>query len=414
MTGEQETAAMKALADFDVSDIALWDAERYWPYFARLRAEEPIHYCADSTYGPYWSVTKHADILNIETRHDVFSSASEHGGVIIHDDIAMRFVDQTLEGLITMDPPRHEKHRSAVSGIVARPNLDHFEKIIRERTANVLDTLPVNEEFDWVPAVSVELTTQMLATLFDFPFEDRHKLTRWSNVATSEPGLGVVETNEERVREMKACLFYFTKLWRQRKANSGGFDFISMLSQNPETATMQPMNYLGNVLVLIVGGNDTTRNSMTGSVIAFDQYPDQLAKLKTNQDLMENAVSEIIRWQTPISHMRRTALADTDLCGHAIKKGDKVVMWYISGNRDETVFEDPERFDIERANVRRHLSFGGGIHRCMGRRFAELQLKILWEEILDRWTRIEVAGEPERTKSNFVHGYNSLPVRIVG
>ena len=402
-----------AIADLDVSDMALWDSEKYWPHFERLRREDPVHYCRDSAYGPYWSVTHHKDILTVETNHKVFSSASEHGGVVIHDDISVKFVNQTLEGLITMDPPRHGEHRSAVSGIVARPNLQHFEKIIRERTAAVLDALPVNEEFDWVPAVSVELTTQMLATLFDFPFEDRHKLTRWSNVATSEPGLGIVDSDEERIREMKDCLFYFTKLWRARKQNTGGFDFISMLSQNPATANMRPMNYLGNVLVLIVGGNDTTRNSMTGAVIAFDQNPGELEKLKSDPALMENAVSEIIRWQTPISHMRRTALADHELAGKQIKKGDKVVMWYISGNRDESVFEDAERFDITRANVRQHLSFGGGIHRCMGRRLSELQLKILWEEILGRWTRIEVTGDPARIRSNFVHGYDSLPVRIV-
>ena len=402
-----------ALADLDVSDMALWDSEKYWPHFERLRREDPVHYCRDSAYGPYWSVAAHKDILAVETNHQVFSSASEHGGVVIHDDISVKFVNQTLEGLITMDPPRHGEHRSAVSGIVARPNLEHFEKIIRERTAAVLDALPVNEEFDWVPAVSVELTTQMLATLFDFPFEDRHKLTRWSNVATSEPGLGIVDSDEERIREMKDCLFYFTKLWRARKQNTGGFDFISMLSQNPATANMRPMNYLGNVLVLIVGGNDTTRNSMTGAVIAFDKNPGELEKLKSDPALMENAVSEIIRWQTPISHMRRTALADHELSGKQIKKGDKVVMWYVSGNRDESVFEDAGRFDITRANARQHLSFGGGIHRCMGRRLAELQLKILWEEILTRWTRIEVTGDAARIRSNFVHGYDSLPVRII-
>ncbi len=407
------TETQAALADLDVSDIALWDSKQYGPLFERLRREDPVHYCRDSAYGPYWSVTAHKDILAVETNHQVFSSASEHGGVVIHDDFSLKFANHTLEGLITMDPPRHGEQRSAVSGIVARPNLEHFEKIIRERTAAVLDSLPVNEIFDWVPAVSVELTTQMLATLFDFPFEDRHKLTHWSNVATSEPGLGVVASQEERVREMKDCLFYFIKLWRARAQNSEGFDFISMLAQNPATATMQPMNYLGNVLVLIVGGNDTTRNSMTGAVVAFDQNPGELEKLKTNPALMESAVSEIIRWQTPIAHMRRTALADADLAGKQIKKGDKVVMWYISGNRDESVFADAGRFDITRSNVRQHLSFGGGIHRCMGRRLSELQMKIILEEILARWTRIEVAGDAERTRSNFVHGYDSLPVRIV-
>lgn len=404
---------MTPLAAINVADPELWNREAFWPIFERLRREDPVHYCADSAYGPYWSVTRHEDILTVETSHQTYSSASKHGGVIIHDDIAFHIGPYVLEGFITMDPPRHEEQRGAVSGIVARPNLDHFETVIRKRTAAVLDDLPVREEFDWVEAVSVELTTQMLATLFDFPFEDRRKLTRWSNVATTEPGLGIVASEAERQREIKDCLFYFTRLWRERKPRRGGFDLVSMLSQNPATAGMQPMNYLGNVLVLIVGGNDTTRNSMSGAVCAFDRHPDQLEKLKTEPSLMENAISEIIRWQTPIAHMRRTAVADADLGDKRIKKGDKVVMWYASGNRDEAVFEDADKFRIDRPNARRNLSFGFGIHRCMGRRLAELQLKILLEEVLKRWRRIEVAGEPIRIKSNFVHGYSRLPVRII-
>jgi cytochrome P450 len=300
-----------------------------------------------------------------------------------------------------------------VSGIVARPNLAHFETIIRERTSTLLDSLPVGEVFDWVPTVSIDLTTQMLATLLDFPFEDRAKLTRWSDVATMEPGLGVVATDAERIKELKSCLFHFTKLWRARKDKQDGFDLVSMLAQSPATADMNPMNFLGNILVLIIGGNDTTRNSMSGAIVAFDQYPQELQKLKANPALMDNAISELIRWQTPIAHMRRTALVDVELGGKRIQKGDKVVMWYMSGNRDEKVFSNGEAFDIERDNARRNLSFGGGIHRCMGKRLAELQLRILLEEIIKRWTRIEIAGAPTPIKSNFVHGYAGLPVRII-
>ena len=403
---------MPSLSSIDVSDPDLWARRETAPLLARLRAESPVHYCADSAYGPYWSVTRYADILAVETNHQTFSSAAELGGVVIHDALTQKWSGHTLEGFISMDPPRHSAQRGAVADIVARPNLDHFEQVIRKRTSALLDELPVGETFDWVSRVAIELTTQMLATLFDFPFEDRAKLTRWSNVATSEPGLGVVDSEEERIREMKQCMFAFAKLRRARAAGDDPRDLVAMLARHPATADLNPMNFLGNILVLIVGGNDTTRNSMTGAVIAFDRFPDQLERLRADASLLDNAVSEIIRWQTPIAHMRRTATADAVIGDKEIKEGDKVVMWYASGNRDEAVFDEAERFDVARGNARRHLSFGFGIHRCMGRRLAELQLRILLEEMLARWRRIDVVGAPKTVRSNFVHGYDALPVQI--
>jgi cytochrome P450 len=175
---------------------------------------------------------------------------------------------------------------------------------------------------------------------------------------------------------------------------------------------MTPENYLGNVLLLIVGGNDTTRNSMTGGVLALDRNPKEREKLYANPGLIDSMVPEIIRWQTPLAHMCRTAIADAEVGGKTIRKGDKVVMWYISGNRDETAIDRPDDFIIDRERPRQHLSFGFGVHRCVGNRLAEMQLKILWEEIMQRFSRIEVMEEPVRVRSNFVRGYASLPVRI--
>jgi cytochrome P450 len=257
----------------------------------------------------------------------------------------------------------------------------------------------------------VELTTQMLATLFDFPWEDRRKLTRWSDVATAQPiPGGIIETEDQRRAELFECLAYFTNLWNERVNNSGGNDLISMLAHGEATRNMEPLEYLGNLILLIVGGNDTTRNSLTGGLYALSKNPEEFRKLRADPSLIPNMVSEIIRWQTPLAHMRRTALEDVELGGKLIKKGDKVVMWYVSGNRDEEVIERPNDFWIDRPRARNHLSFGFGIHRCVGNRLAEMQLRIVWEEALKRYSDIQVVSEPTRIRSSFVKGYESMRV----
>ena len=399
------------------AEPALFKNNVMWSYFERLRKEDPVHYCKrpfdmgmgeflDEEIGPYWSITKYNDIMDVDTNHKVFSSEP----AITLFDPREEF---TTPMFIAMDPPKHDVQRKAVNPVVAPSNLKNMEGLIRERTQNVLDSLPKNEPFDFVKSVSIELTTQMLATLFDFPFEDRYKLTRWSDVATARPGDGIIENDEQRYGELYECLEYFTKLWNERVNSEPKTDLISMLAHNPLTRNMEPMEYLGNLILLIVGGNDTTRNSMTGGIVALNENPDQYEKLRDNHDLIYSMVPEIIRWQTPLAYMRRTALEDVEIRGKKIKKGDKVVMWYVSGNRDEEVIDNPNSFIIDRERPRNHLSFGFGIHRCVGNRLADMQLEILWEEIMKRFKNIKVLGEPERVNSSFVKGYLSLPVKIV-
>ncbi|MFN4354639.1 cytochrome P450 [Parvibaculum sp.] len=397
----------------DVSRAELFERNIEGDYFRRLRREDPVHYCAESAYGPYWSITKYKDIMAVDTNHQVFSSEASLGGIIIEDGIQKSSSEGSIDlpNFIAMDPPRHDEQRKAVSPIVAPANLANLEGVIRERICRTLDSLPVGEEFDWVPAVSIELTTQMLATLFDFPFEERSKLTRWSDVTTAEPGSGIVDSWEQRTNEIMECAATFQGLWNERMRNPG-MDLVSMLAHSPATRDMTPQNYLGNVLLLIVGGNDTTRNSMTGGVLALDRNPKEREKLYANPALIDSMVPEIIRWQTPLAHMRRTAIADAEIGGKTIRKGDKVVMWYVSGNRDETAIDRPDEFIIDRERPRQHLSFGFGVHRCVGNRLAEMQLKILWEEIMKRFSRVEVMDEPVRVRSNFVRGYASLPVKL--
>ncbi|MFL2707344.1 MAG: cytochrome P450 [Gammaproteobacteria bacterium] len=399
------------------AEPALFKNNVMWSYFERLRKEDPVHYCKrpfdmgmgeflDEEIGPYWSITKYNDIMDIDTNHKVFSSEP----AITLFDPREEF---TTPMFIAMDPPKHDVQRKAVNPVVAPSNLKNMEGLIRERTQNVLDSLPKNEPFDFVKSVSIELTTQMLATLFDFPFEDRYKLTRWSDVATARPGDGIIEDDEQRYGELYECLEYFTKLWNERVNSEPKTDLISMLAHNPLTRNMEPMEYLGNLILLIVGGNDTTRNSMTGGIVALNENPDQYEKLRDNHNLIYSMVPEIIRWQTPLAYMRRTALEDVEIRGKKIKKGDKVVMWYVSGNRDEEVIDNPNSFIIDRERPRNHLSFGFGIHRCVGNRLADMQLEILWEEIMKRYKNIKVMGEPERVNSSFVKGYLSLPVKII-
>jgi len=398
----------KPLDQFDVSDPALYQNDIWYPYFERLRRESPVHYCRDSLYGPYWSVTKYKDVMSVEVNHQIYSN--ESGGIQIEDQPK----DMQRPSFIRMDPPKHDEQRKVASPIVAPGNLMNMEALIRERTGRVLDDLPRGEMFDWVQHVSINLTTMMLATLFDFPFEERAKLTYWSDVAicnVRSPD-ALVHSEEERLVELKKMAEYMLGLFEERKRQPPKFDLLSMLAHGESTRDMPLMEFIGNVVLLIVGGNDTTRNSMTGGLMALNQFPDEYRKLMAKPDLVESAVSEIIRYVTPVIHMRRTALQDVELAGQQIKAGDKVVMWYVSANRDEETIGDPNRLIIDRARPRQHVSFGFGIHRCVGNRLAELQLKILWEEILQRFPMIEVMEEPRRIYSNFIHGFSSMPVRI--
>ncbi|OYU74762.1 MAG: cytochrome P450, partial [Alphaproteobacteria bacterium PA3] len=342
----------------------------------RLRAEDPVHrgHSPVPEVGDYWSVTRYQDIMHVDTHPDLFSSDWSKGGITLFNAPD----GEKLPMFIAMDPPKHDDQRKAVSTIVAPANLNNWTSLIRERTANLLDSLPRNEPFDWVDKVSIELTTCMLATLFDFPFEDRRLLTWWSDVATMNKATNPEALEPaERMAELGKMLGYFLKLWNERVNAPPRTDLVSMLAHGAATRNMPPLEYMGNLVLLIVGGNDTTRNSMTGGLLALNNHPEQFAKLRANPALIDSLVPEIIRWQTPLAYMRRTATQDTELGGKQIKAGDKLAMWYLSGNRDGTVLDRPDEFIIDRARPRNHLSFGFGIHRCVGNRLAELQLKIL-------------------------------------
>ena len=403
--GPRPDARAVSIDELDLMRLDLFHDDYHVPVFKRLRDEAPVIAQEVEDLGRVWHVTRFEDIMAVDTNHDDFSS---EGSIVATDQEE----DFPLPMFIAMDPPKHDQQRREVSGVVAPRNLASMEQLIRGRCKDILSSLPRGETFNWVDLVSVELTTQMLATLFDFPFEDRRKLTRWSDVATADEQSGIVESEDARRAELVECLTYFTELWNQRVNAPPSNDLISMLAHGESTKNMDPMEYLGNLILLIVGGNDTTRNSISGGVRFLNEHPAEFEKLKANPSLIPNMVPEIIRYQTPLAYMRRTTTKPVTIGGQAIPEGERILMWYASGNLDERAIDNPEAFLIDRARSRQHLSFGFGIHRCMGNRLAEMQLRVLWEEILDQFEHIELVGQPEYVNSNFVKGYSSLPVMV--
>ena len=391
----------------DVSDPSIYETDSWRPIFARLRSEAPVHHCSESPFGPYWSITRFEDIMAVDSNHQSFSSI---GGVSIGD----RKPDFEAPNFISMDPPKHDAQRMSVTPAVAPMQLQKMEPLIRERVCQLLDDLPERTPFNWVDRVSVELTTQMLATLFDFPFEERRKLTAWSDLATSSEAVGGALPDEERRAGMFEMLDEFKQLWAERRLRNPEEhpDFITLMANDPRMQAMDDMEFMGNLILLIIGGNDTTRNSISGGVLGLSKTGGSFDQLLSDPSLVPGFVPEVIRWQTPLAHMRRIATEDVELQGQSIKAGDKVVMWYISGNRDESVINDPETLTVGRSQPRRHLSFGFGIHRCLGNRLAEMQLKVLWEEILKRFKAIDVVKPEVRVRSNFIHGISELEVEV--
>jgi cytochrome P450 len=400
--------------DWDVTRPEIYVEDRWQPIFADMRAQAPINKIEGSDYGDYWNITTLRVIQHVEALPDIFSSDIHEGGITLsplREDILPDGSAVIMPMFIAMDRPEHTEERRVIAPAFTPGEMERMSSEIRERTGALLDSLPVGSPFDWVDLVSIELTTQMLAILFDFPWADRRKLTEWSDYAGDVESFRTEEKRTKRLEKVYEMGAYFQRLWDERASKGEAPDLISRMIHSP-MKEMDQLEYMGNLILLIVGGNDTTRNTMSGYAYGLHRFPDEREKLEQNPDLIPNAVSEIIRWQTPLAHMRRTALADYDLFGAPIKKGDKIGMWYLSANRDESVFENADMLIVDRENARRNLSFGYGIHRCVGARLAELQIRILLEEMATRRLRVNVLEEPERVEACFVHGYKYMKVEL--
>lgn len=409
MTTRLQDAATDTLEEVDPSVLSRFVDGSIQSLMKRLRAEAPVHFCKDSPYGPYWSITKHRDIIEIESLPKVYSSDSSNGGIAIVDaDQAMQ--GSSMENFISMDPPHHTAKRRAVAPAFTPSEMERLSASIRERSSAMLDGLQRGSEFNWVDRISVPLTRDMLAILFDYPWEERSDLIKWSDAITS---LEMIENQpQKRMGMMFEMATRFHQLWDERSKAEPTPDLLSMMVHSDALGQMNAQEFLGNMALLVVAGNDTTRNSMSAIITAFTQYPEEWQKVLDDKSLIPNAASEIIRWQSPVAHMRRTLVEDIDFNGHPFKAGEKIILWYISANRDETVFEDADRFSVERNNARRHIAFGHGIHRCLGARLAELQIQILLSEMRSRQLMPELVGDVVRTENSFINGYTHLPVRL--
>jgi cytochrome P450 len=401
-------APARPINTFDVSDNAIYTQDTWRAPFAKLRAEMPLSFTPESPYGPYWSAASHKLIQDVEL--DAATWSSEIGNITIQDGVA----GHEFPNFIAMDPPRHTAQRKVVSPAFSPSQMLELDRKVRARTKELMDELPVGATFDWVEEVSIPLTMGMLCILFDMPFDDRHDMKIWSDFASNVSPDTQTEAYYARFMEhMTRMLNRFDGLMEERRLLPPSDDLLSRMVHSEAMGSLSPIEKIANIALLIVGGNDTTRNSMSGFIEATTLYPGEIEKLRADRSLIPNAAQEIIRWQSPVTHMRRTATRDVELEGQLIREGEKIVLWYISGNRDESVFPDADRFDVSRDNARRHIGFGHGIHRCVGAKLAEAQIATLIEEIVDRNIRVVPQGAPTRLASPFLHGFTAMPVQIM-
>lgn len=317
--------------------------------------------------------------------------------------------DFKYRSILSSDGQEHLDKRRLIAPLMSLDGVQALEWTIQNAVIDILDAIPLGEPFDCVEQVSKKLTGRMLATMMGLPQSDYERLVHWTDIAAIIPGpREVIKTFEEKDRLLQDCYSYFIALREEAQRLPKAKNFISLLVHSPEQKDMTNEEFLLFMIVLLVGGNETTRNSISGSLLFLDQNPDQRHIMYTIPATMKSAVSEIIRFQTPLNYMRRTATEDIQWHDKLIRKGDKVIFWYASGNRDPLAIDRPDQFIINRRYAGRHLSFGFGPHRCIGRHLAEIQIRILWEEIIRRNWIIRPCGEIRRIQSNFINGYEKI------
>jgi cholest-4-en-3-one 26-monooxygenase len=397
------------LADIDLVNPDNWVPGVPHEAFRLLRAKAPVfwHDMPGSDSG-FWAITKYEDVVAISKDPATFSS---YRGTALLRDLAGDDLDQTRTIMLNMDPPQHSKYRKLVNQGFTPRMTAAMEPRIRKATVEILDAIAQRGSCDFVRDISAELPLIVIAELIGIPIEDRHKVFEWSNrlIGFDDPEFQTTE-EDGKMAAMEIWL-YANQLAELRKKDPKD-DLVSVLMTGEvDGEKLTEMEFDSFFLLLAVAGNETTRNLISGGMLALIEHPAERRKLLENPSLLNSAVEEMLRWVSPVSQFRRTATRDTQIRGQKIKENDKIVVYYQSANRDEAVFVDPNRFDVARS-PNNHIAFGIGEHFCLGANLARLEIRVMFEEILRRLPDIELAGPVRRLRSNFINGIKEMPVKF--
>jgi cytochrome P450 len=378
--------------------------------FAALREHDPVHWNPELDGPGFWAVTRYGDIRAVH--RDVATYSSELGGTSI-EDLEPEYIE-ARKSMLDMDPPRHDELRGLIARRFTPRAVGVWEEQVRTVTREVLDrALPLGE-FDFVAEIASEIPMQVFAEILGVPQDERRVIIEIGDrlLGNADPEYAVPPDDAHRHLPFSSPaaleMFEFGRRLAAQRRKDPRNDIITQLAFEPLTQQEFDVYFV----LLATAGNETTRHTITHGLLGLLEHPEQLARLRQDPSLGKSAAEEMLRWATPVHHFRRTAAVDTTLAGTEIKAGDKVTTWFVSGNRDETVFDDPYRFDIGRT-PNPHMAFGpGGIHHCMGAHLAKMEVRIAFEELLARTDAIELTGPPERLRSNFFNGIKRLPVRV--
>jgi cytochrome P450 len=393
-----------------ISDPATYQQDSWGPLFAKLRREDPVHFVEDSIFGPYWAITLFDDIREIETNYQTFSSDWRRGGITPYD-LPPEFA---IHGLMNVDPPEQSLHRDVVKVLGLPKAVASFEAQMRTTARDVIARLPREQEFDWVDRVSIEITSTMLAAMMGYPLAEGRQLVHWSDVATcfTDDADAPVSSESERSAALEKFAEVMTSSLQEHAQEPAAANLLSLIAHSDLMGSLQPKDRIDTLYTFLIGGNDTTRNTMTGGLWALWEYPQQHRRLRDTPSLIPSFVQESLRWQTAAMAMRRNIANDTVFRGRPMHKGDKVMLWYLSANRDESAIDRADEFIVDRERPGRHLAFGHGVHRCLGAKFAETQLRVFWEEFFATGTQFEVLAAPDYAYSSTLRTIRHLPVRL--